>query len=259
MILGKCLYKIMNKLNSIGPGPSGPGPVGGPGSSGAGGGVGGVSGPSGPGVGGPGAGGGPGDIRRNGFFPPIVANAQAPQPQPLSSLEQSANENIALQERQLAEIERITAPFREAATGTALPSLSALALGGDVDFQPSQLFERQLDRGRTGVLRGQAAGGAGVKSSRTFERLSDLVSGLAAEDFGRFEAGNLSLLNQGVTATGQLGQAGSQLTGNVGAIFSNLGQGLNVQGQQRGQAERARAQTLSGGIQGLGSLAASFF
>lgn len=161
-------------------------------------------------------------------------------------LQQSARENIALQESQLAEIERLTAPFRDAATGTALPSLSALAFGGDIDFQPSQLFQQQLESGREGILQQQSGGGAGVKSSNTFQRLSDLVSGLASEDMGRFEQGNLDLLNRGVTATNQLGQAGSQLTGNVGGIFSNLGQGL-------GQAERAFGQSRNASLQGLSS------
>jgi len=180
------------------------------------------------------------------------------QPLALGSLEQSAMENIALQEAQLAEIERITAPFREAATDTALPTLSSLAFGGDVDFQPSQLFGQQLERGRENVFRSQAGVG-GVKSSRTFERLADLVSGLASEDVGRFEQGNQFLLNQGVTATNQLGQAGTQLTGNIGSIFSNLGQGLSSQAQQEAQSTLARSQTLASGVQGLGNLAATFF
>lgn len=181
---------------------------------------------------------------------------QAPYVQPgPTTLEGSAMANIDLQKAQLAKIEELTAPYRQAGINTALPNLSALAFGGNVDYQPSQLFKQQLDQGQQGVLRGQAAGGAGVKSSRTFERLVDLVSGLAGEDLGRFEQGNQSLLNQGITATNQLGQAGSQLTGNVSNIYSNLGQGVNLAAQQRAQGQIARGQTINSGLSGLGQLA----
>lgn len=174
------------------------------------------------------------------------------------SLSESARQNIALQEEQLAEIERLTAPFRAAATDVALPTLSAFARGGDVDFTPSALFGRQLETGRQGVLRQQAARG-GVKSSGTFERLADLVSGLAAEDVGRFEQGQLALLQSGLGGEEALRQAGTTLTGNIGGILGSLGQGLNLQQQQQAQAERARAQTLASGVSGLGDLALQLF
>jgi hypothetical protein len=171
-----------------------------------------------------------------------------------STLTESAEANIALQEKQLATIEEQTQPLRTAATETGLPALIALALGGEIDFQSSPLLQAQLDQGRTDVLRGQTGGGAGVKSSRTFERLSDLVSGLAAEDIGRFETNNLSLLNQGLTATNQLGAAGSALTGNISQAFSGLGQGLNEAQQSFGQARNAAFQGLSSGVGNLGQL-----
>lgn len=165
----------------------------------------------------------------------------------------SAQENIALQEEQLARTEELTRPFREAGLGTALPSLVSLARGGEVDFQPSQLFRRQLERGREGILRSQAGAG-GVKSSRTFERLSDLVAGLAAEDIGRYEQGQLSLLQTGLGAERQLSQASQAMTGNVGAIYGNLGQQQNIAGQIRGQAARARGETRARGIESLAML-----
>jgi hypothetical protein len=183
--------------------------------------------------------------------------AEATQAEIEQILTKSAQDNIKLQQDQLAQIAAQTAPFRGAATDVALPQLSALAFGGDVDFQPSKLFGRQLEQGRTGILRSQAAGGAGVKSSRTFERLGDLVSGLAGEDVGRFEQGQQGLLNQGITATNQLGQSGSQLTGNVANIFSNLGQGLNQAQQNQGQARQSSFQGLGSGLAGLSQLLAS--
>lgn len=170
-----------------------------------------------------------------------------------SILKQSAEAGIALNESQIAEIERLTAPFRGAATGTALPSLSALAMGGDVDFQPSKLFGAQLEQGREGVLKGQAAG-PGIKSSATFGKLSDLVSGLAAEDVGRFEQGQRALLEAGRTAEQGLTSAGSRLSGNIGDILSNLGASEAASASNLAQAQIAGGQTLAGGLQGLSQL-----
>lgn len=171
-------------------------------------------------------------------------------------LKQSAQEGIALNESQLAEIEKLTAPFREAATGTALPALSALAFGGDVDFQPSQLFETQLTRGREGILGGQAARGA-IKSSSTFGQLSDLVSGLAAEDIGRFERGQAGLLEAGRGAEAGLTQAGTRLSGNIGDILSNLGRSESIVAQNLGQQRAATGRTVASGLAGLSQLLAT--
>lgn len=168
-------------------------------------------------------------------------------------LKQSAEAGIALNESQLAEIERLTAPFRTAATGTALPNLSALAFGGDIDFNPSQLFNAQLEQGREGILQGQAAG-PGIKSSSTFGKLSDLVSGLAAEDIGRFESGQASLLEAGRGAEAGLSSAGTRLSGNIGDILSNLGAGQSATAQGVAQQRRASGQTLSSGLSGLSQL-----
>ncbi len=168
-------------------------------------------------------------------------------------LKQSAEAGIDLNESQIAEIERLTEPFRTAATGTALPNLSALALGGDVDFQPSKLFGAQLEQGREGLIKGQAAG-PGIKSSSTFGKLSDLVSGLAAEDVGRFESGQRSLLETGRTAEQGLSAAGGRLSGNIGDILSNLGAGKASSASNLAQAQIAGGQTLAGGLQGLSQL-----
>lgn len=166
-------------------------------------------------------------------------------------LTQSAQAGISLNESQLARIEELTAPFRQAATDVALPNLSALAFGGDVDFQPSQLFGRQLEQGRKGILTSQTGAGPGLKSSNTFERLADLVGGLASEDVGRFEQGQLSLLQSGLGSEQALNQAGTTLTGNIAGLQSNLGQGLNISQQNLGQAKQASLQGLSSGLSGL--------
>lgn len=182
-----------------------------------------------------------------------ASKAKASQGRVSDILAQSAQENIALQEEQLAEIERLTAPFRNVATGQALPALSALAFGGEVDYQPSRLFQQQLERGREGILR-QQAGRGGIKSSGTFERLADLVGGLASEDVGRFEQRQLGLLQTGLGSEEALRQAGTQLTGNISGALGQLGQGLNLSAQQLGQAQAAGLQSLGSGFGGLSDL-----
>lgn len=171
-------------------------------------------------------------------------------------LQQSAAAGIALNEEQLARIEELTTPFREAGIGTALPTLSALALGGEVDFQPSQLFQTQLAQGREGILGGQAARG-NIKSSNTFGRLSDLVSGLAAEDVGRFERGQTALLDLGRGAEQGFTQAGTQLTGNIGNLLTNLGAGQAATAQNLAQQQVASGQTAASGLAGLAQLLAT--
>ena len=160
-------------------------------------------------------------------------------------------QNIALQESQLAEIQKLFQPFTDAAKNTALPNLSSLAFGGSLDYQPSQLFGQQLTQGREGILGQQAAGGAGLKSSNTFSRLSDLVSGLASEDMGRFEKGNLGLLQAGIGSEGALNQASNTLGNNISASNQNLGNQLNQSYQNYGQQRQQSMQSLGSGLSGL--------
>lgn len=170
-------------------------------------------------------------------------------------LRQSAQAGINLNEEQLARIEELTAPFRAAATETALPQLSALAFGGDVDFTPSKLFETQLSQGRENILQGQAAG-PGIKSSATFGKLSDLVSGLASEDIGRFERGQAGLLELGRGAQQGVTQAGSRLTGNIADLLTNQQAGIGATAQSLGQQRLATGQTIASGLGGLTQLLA---
>jgi len=167
-------------------------------------------------------------------------------------LSQSAAQNIALQKDQLDRIAEITAPFRAEATRTALPQLSALALGGEIDYRPSMFANRQLEQGREAVLRQQAPGG--IKSSRTFERLADLATGIGAEDLNRFEQGQRSILNPGVLATQQLGQVSGQIGANIGSIFSNLGQQQNLVQQNLAQAQAQQAANQAEGLSNLSRL-----
>lgn len=166
----------------------------------------------------------------------------------------SAGQAILQQEQQLDKISGLTQPFRQVATDTAMPTLSALALGGEVDYQPSELLGRQLESGREGILQNRAAGGS-IKSSGTFENLGDLASNLSAEDIGRYEQGNINLLNTGLRAEDILRGAETSVTGAAGNIFSGLGASLNTAQQNIANAELANAQTLGSGISSLSSLA----
>jgi len=161
---------------------------------------------------------------------------------------------VNLQRQQLAVIEDLTRPFREAATGKALPTLASLALGQDADipFQPSKMLTEQLSRGRESIYKQQSPGG--LKSSRTFERLADLATGAAADDVSRFEQGQRSILTPGQLATQNLAQAGSQLGSNISGIYSSMGQQANILAQQKAQAEAQRGANIGQGIASLGDL-----
>jgi hypothetical protein len=142
-------------------------------------------------------------------------------------LEESAAAGIALNEAQIAEITKLAEPFTTAATQTALPSLSNLALGGDIDFQTSPLAKRQLETGRESIVENRAAGGK-LKSSGTFKNLADLASRVASEDIGRFEGGQTALLNAGIGAEQGLRSAGTQVSGNISDLLTNLSSGVGA-------------------------------
>ena len=125
---------------------------------------------------------------------------------------------------------------------------------GDIDFQPSQLFKTQLEQGREGVLESQAGSGAGIKSSNTFEKLSDLVSRLASEDVGRFEKGQAALINPGITAEQSLKTSGTRLTGNISDILSNLGSGTQATAQNLAQQQIQSGQSAGAALSSIGSL-----
>ena len=169
---------------------------------------------------------------------------------------ESTRAGIAQQEDQLAELERLQGPFRESALETALPNLEALAFGGDVDFQPSKLFQLQSDIGQRGIRRKLAAQGK-FGSSQRFEEESGLLQGLAAEDLGRFEAGQLALLQSGIGATDALNVAGGTLSGNIAALQSNLGAAQAAAAQAAGAQQAASLQGGSAALSGLGTYLAS--
>jgi hypothetical protein len=168
-------------------------------------------------------------------------------------LKESAESGIALNQQQLAVVEKLTQPFRDAGTQTALPNLQALAQGGDVDFQPSKLAGRQLEAGREGILKSRSGGS--LKSSGTFSNFADLATRVSAEDVGRFEQDQLDLLRTGLKGEDILRGTSTQTAGNVGGIFSNLGRAQNLSLQQLAEQQKAGGETLSSGVQSLSQLA----
>lgn len=166
----------------------------------------------------------------------------------------SAGRAILQQEQQLQNTTEQTQPFRDLATDTAIPQLSALALGGETGYQQSDILSRQLESDREGILKNRAAG-PGIKSSGTFKNLADLASTLSAEDVGRFEQGNIDLLNTGLRGEEILRSAEDATTGAASNIYSGLGQNLNASQQNVASAQLTNAATLGSGISSLSSLA----
>jgi hypothetical protein len=166
----------------------------------------------------------------------------------------STRAGLEEQRGQLSELERLSAPFREAATETALPTLRALATGqGEVGFTPSKLFQLQKEQGTRGIRRRLAAQGK-FGSSQRFEEEADLISQLARADVERFERGNLAQLQAGIGTTEALGAAGQTLGAAGGALLSNLGQQQNIAQQNLGAQRRASFESAASGISGLASL-----
>ena len=168
-----------------------------------------------------------------------------------------AKSNIAQQRQQFSQLEGLTQPFIDAATKTALPQLSNMAFGGNIDYQPSVLFGRQLEQGKENIFQQQAARG-GLKSSNTFSRLSDLVSGLAANDLGRFEQGQQGLLNQGVLALNQLDNAQQGAQGNVQTLLSMLQDQSRMMANRSAQDSIARTENVANTIGSFGDLLSIF-
>jgi hypothetical protein len=165
-------------------------------------------------------------------------------------LEESAASGIAAQEEQRARIKEMYAPYYESAVSGGLPQLQAMAEGGEIDYTPSRLYEYSKERGERNIRRIQASKGQ-LESSATEERLSDFRLGLAEEEMDRLYAGQLSRTQLGSGAADAVGAASRALGGNVGALYSNLGAGLNVAQQGYGQSRQSAYDGLAGALSGL--------
>ncbi len=171
--------------------------------------------------------------------------------------EGSAMASLAQQEAQRNRIKELYAPFYEGAIDEALPSLISLITGeGDVDFQPSKLYEYQKEEGERNIKRTMAARGIS-QSSGARDVLEEFRSDLTAEESDRVYGGLLSTLQLGSGASGAVGAASRTLAGTAGSIFSQYGsqqaqEQINL-GQSRQSIYGGLANTLSGLAQYMAS------
>lgn len=165
-------------------------------------------------------------------------------------LTESAESGIKAQEEQRQKIKEMYAPFYDSAVEGGLPQLQALAMGGEVDYTPSRLYEYSKERGERNIRRTQAAKGQ-LKSSATEERLSDLRLGLAEEETERLYSGQLSRVQLGAGAGDAVGAASRTLGGNVAGLYTGLGSGMRLTEQAYGEARQSAFQGLSSSLMGM--------
>ena len=156
----------------------------------------------------------------------------------------SAQEGIAMQEEQESFLRDRYDPYYQGAVGEdgALSNLQTMAQGGEMDYTPSRLFEYQKRKGLENIKTGQAKAGL-LYSSATETRKAGFMGDLAAEESERAYGGQLSRVQMGAGAAGAVSAAGANVSGNIGALYSSLGAGLNVTQQAYGQGRQASFQT----------------
>lgn len=165
-------------------------------------------------------------------------------------MERSTAAGIEETERQRQRIYELYQPYYESAVESALPQLQALAEGGQVDFEPSRLYEYSKERGERNIRRMQAAKGQ-LKSSATEEKISDLRLGLADEEIERLYQGQLSRIQLGAGAADAVGAASRSLGGTAAGLYSNLGAGMQSAYQSYGSARESAYQGLASSLRGL--------
>jgi len=166
-------------------------------------------------------------------------------------LQYSAQQGIAQQEMMDDEARAAFKPYYDQGVAAA-GKLSALYTGeGDSGYTPSALYEYQKEKGLEGITAQQSKMGL-RESSATAEREAGLVGGLAAEDVERYAGGLLSQVQMGSGSAQAMSQAGQVASGNIGALYSALGSGLNATSQAYGQARQASFQTAGNTVSNLG-------
>jgi len=165
-------------------------------------------------------------------------------------LEQSTQAGIAAQEEQRDKVIGMFQPYYDSAIKDGLPTLQALAQGGEVDYTPSKLYDYSKKLATRNINRTQAAKGK-LLSSGTKEMMADMNVDLAKEDMDRFSAGALSQVQLGTSAADIMSSAGASSTGVVGSLYSNLGTGANIQAVQEGSAKQSAYQGMASSLKGL--------
>jgi len=165
----------------------------------------------------------------------------------------SAKAGVRQQENMEAQLREQYQPYRDAGVA-ALGKLSSLYMGDTeaAGYKPSELYEYQKEKGMEGITTQQSKMGL-RESSATSEREAGLVSGLASEDIERYAGGLLSQVQMGSGAQQDMAAAGSSVSGQIGSLYSALGQGLNTNIQAYGQARQASLNTFGNSMSKLGS------
>jgi hypothetical protein len=178
--------------------------------------------------------------------------AEATAEQIKAILMQSAQEGIAQQEEQERFVRERYEPYYQAAVGEggALGALETMAMGGEMDYKPSRLFEYQKRKGLESIETGAAKSGL-LHSSATEARKGEFMGDLAAEEAERMYGGQLSRLQMGAGGAAAVGAAGRQVSGNIGSLYSGLASGLNVTQQAYGQAREAAMETAGSTLMNL--------
>ena len=176
--------------------------------------------------------------------------AEQTQEQISGILEQSTQEGIASQEAMREQIRQMYEPWYNSAVNSALPQLQAMATGGELDYQPSKLYEYQKKIGERNINRSMASRGL-AESSAKEQSMSDLRLGLAEEEMDRLYSGELSRLQLGSGAADAVSAASRSLGGNVAGLYTGLGGGLNAAQQQYGDARQSAYQGLSSSLSGM--------
>jgi hypothetical protein len=172
-------------------------------------------------------------------------------------LTKSAQAGIDEQNKMQSQIDAMQKPFYDSGL-KSFGDLTKMATGGGMPegYQPSALYNLQLDQGNKGITAGQAKNGL-LHSSATSQKRSDLGAGLAAEEAQRVYGGALSSTQLGTASADAINAASQSLGGNIGSLYNNLGSSLNANTQAYGQARQNSMNSLSNMFSGASSAYAS--
>jgi hypothetical protein len=165
----------------------------------------------------------------------------------------------------LAGAQQYGAPYRQAGESALDPYLGSLGIGDSAQrraaqeaFQTSPAYQFALEEGLKGVQRGLAPRGL-LGSGREAKELSRYATGLAGQEYGKWQAQLANLAGAGQMGSEQAAQrqyqSGSQLAQLGAGYGSTLADLYGQMAQSRAESELAKAQQSQQRGAGLGSLA----
>ena len=153
-----------------------------------------------------------------------------------------AKKSIAEQRRQFNLLREDYAPYREAGE-RALTQMEAMTdPSQDYDLEGTEAYQFRREQGQRALNNTLAATGNRF-SGRAAKEAMRFGQGLASQEFGQQYNRLAGLAGTGQTATGQTGQAGMQMAGNVGQAYQQMG-------QAQAQASLGQAGAMNQAIQG---------